>query len=110
MLRHFHCGDKLRYPWRMQPVWTFLASEWQEMRQSTHPQSQRWRVIFRLFLWAVVLAMTLIAVLLLVDSLYMSRHREFAVFLIIGLMSASGWFLLVWRVGAPQFKSMDTTS
>jgi hypothetical protein len=90
----------------MQRFSAFLASEWHEMRHSKF----RGRVIFRQWLWVMVLSMTLLAILLLVDSLYMSRHREFAGFLIIGLMSASGWFLLVWRVGAPQSKSMDSTS
>jgi hypothetical protein len=80
-----------------QQVRSFLAREWEEMSHSR----QRTRVIFREWLWAVVLTVTLIAVLLLIDSLYMSNHRVFGIFLVIALMSASGWFLLVWRVGAP---------
>jgi hypothetical protein len=97
-----------------QQIKAFLQSEWREISQYRAVFVREGfsgrilvRLLFREWLWVMVLFMTILDLILLSDSLYMSRHKEFGIVLVLALMTACGWFMLVWRVGSPSVTNED---
>lgn len=79
----------------------FLRHEWQELTLSlpSLTSTQHLRLLFRRGLWTVTSVLTVLAVVLLFDSLIYSQHREFGVFLPIAFVTGIGWALLIGRIG-----------